>query len=68
MYQKPGPITIAAEFSAHSVPVPQGVLSTEDYIVVEVGFFGNRPMRMPLSLPETFRFASTSVRPPYPPS
>jgi hypothetical protein len=35
-----GPITLAAEFSAHSVPVPQGVLSTEDYIVVEVGFFG----------------------------
>jgi hypothetical protein len=35
-----GAITIGAEFSAHSVPVPQGVLSTEDYIVVEVGFFG----------------------------
>jgi hypothetical protein len=35
-----GAVTIGAEFSAHSVPVPQGVLSTEDYIVVEVGFFG----------------------------
>jgi hypothetical protein len=35
-----GAVTIAAEFSAHSAPVPQGVLSTDDYIVVEVGFFG----------------------------
>ena len=35
-----GAVTIGAEFSAHSVPVPQGVLSTDDYIVVEVGFFG----------------------------
>ncbi len=35
-----GAVNIGAEFSAHSAPVPQGVLSTDDYIVVEVGFFG----------------------------
>jgi hypothetical protein len=35
-----GAVTIGAEFSAHSAPVPQGVLSTDDYIVVEAGFYG----------------------------
>lgn len=35
-----GNITIAAEFAGHSVPRPQGPLSTEDFIVVETGLFG----------------------------
>jgi hypothetical protein len=35
-----GAVTIAAEFKGHSVPTVQGTLSTEDYVVVEVGFFG----------------------------
>ena len=35
-----GPITVAAEFRGHSVPNSQAILSTEDYVVVEVGFFG----------------------------
>jgi hypothetical protein len=35
-----GPITIAAEFRGHSVPNAGAILSTEDYVVVEVGFFG----------------------------
>ena len=35
-----GALTIAAEFSAHSISSPQGVLNTEDYVVVEVAFFG----------------------------
>ena len=35
-----GTITIAAEFAGHSIPDPQSALSTEDYIVVEVGLFG----------------------------
>jgi hypothetical protein len=39
-HSQAGSITIAAEFAGHSVPTPQSVLSTEDYVVVEVGFFG----------------------------
>lgn len=35
-----GDVTIAAEFMAHNAPTPQAILSTEDYVVVEVGFFG----------------------------
>jgi hypothetical protein len=35
-----GPITIAAEFRGHSVPNAGAILSTEDYVVAEVGFFG----------------------------
>jgi hypothetical protein len=35
-----GTVTIAAEFKGHSVPTPQGPLSTEDYVVVETGLFG----------------------------
>jgi hypothetical protein len=35
-----GPITIAAEFRGHSVPNAGAILSTEDYVVVEAGFFG----------------------------
>lgn len=35
-----GSVTIAAEFMGHSVPKPEGPLSTEDYVVVETGFFG----------------------------
>jgi hypothetical protein len=35
-----GNITIAAEFAGHSVPKPEGPLSTDDFIVVETGLFG----------------------------
>jgi hypothetical protein len=35
-----GPVTIGAEFMQHSVPTPQGLLATEDYVVVEAGIFG----------------------------
>jgi hypothetical protein len=37
---KAGPLTIAAEFAGHNVPTPQGPLTTEDFIVVELGIFG----------------------------
>jgi hypothetical protein len=36
-----GKVTIAAEFDGHSIPDPQTILSTEDYVVVEVGLFGD---------------------------
>ncbi|HEX3744550.1 MAG TPA: hypothetical protein VHW09_11490 [Bryobacteraceae bacterium] len=35
-----GPIAIGAEFMRHAVPTPQAEFTTEDYVVVEVGFFG----------------------------
>jgi hypothetical protein len=35
-----GATSIGAEFMRHAVPTPQGEFSTEDYVVVETGFFG----------------------------
>jgi hypothetical protein len=35
-----GSVTIAAEFMSHSVPKPEGPLSTDEYVVVEAGIFG----------------------------
>lgn len=37
---KAGAITIGAEFAGHSVPTPDHTYSSEDFIVVEAGFFG----------------------------
>ena len=37
---KAGAVTIGAEFMAHSVPTPESIYETEDYVVVEVGLFG----------------------------
>lgn len=38
-----GAVTVAAEFKGHSVPTPEAVLSTEDFVVVEVGLYGPPP-------------------------
>jgi hypothetical protein len=46
---KAGEITIGAEFAQHSVPTPEGPLSTEEYVVVEAGFFGAPGARLQLS-------------------
>jgi hypothetical protein len=35
-----GPLTVAADFVKHSVPSPEGMLATEEYVVVEAGVFG----------------------------
>ena len=37
---KAGPITIAADFVQHSVPTHEQLLTTEDYVVVELGMYG----------------------------
>lgn len=47
---KAGNVTIAAEFAGHSVPKPEGPLSTEDYIVVETCFFGQPGDKLRLSI------------------
>jgi hypothetical protein len=46
---KAGTVTIAAEFTGHSVPTAQGPLSTEDFVVVEMGLFGAPDARMKIS-------------------
>jgi hypothetical protein len=44
-----GTVTIAAEYTAHSISDPQSVLSTEDYVVVEVGLYGAPDARLRLN-------------------
>jgi hypothetical protein len=48
-----GNLTLAAEFTGHSVPRPDGPLSTDDYVVVEAAVFGPPEARLVLS-PEDF--------------
>lgn len=48
-----GDITVAAEFTGHSIVTLQGPLSAEDYLVFEVGFFGPAGARVKLA-PEDF--------------
>jgi hypothetical protein len=43
------PIMIGAEFDGHAVPTPEHTFSTEDYIVVEAGFFGPAGTHLTLS-------------------
>ena len=46
---KAGAVTIAAEFKGHAVPTAQGPLTTEDFVVVEMGLFGAPDARMKIS-------------------
>jgi hypothetical protein len=47
--EQAGKVTIGAEYQGHSVPTIQGNLTTEDYVVVETGFFGPPGARITLS-------------------
>jgi hypothetical protein len=44
-----GSVTIAAEFTGHSIDTPQGPLTTDDYVVVETGFFGAAGARVQIA-------------------
>jgi hypothetical protein len=44
-----GTVTIAAEFTGHAVPSPQGPLSSEEHVVVEVALFGPPEARLRIS-------------------
>ena len=44
-----GSISIAAEFTGHSIATPETIFTTEDYVVVEVGVFGPLAARVKLS-------------------
>src|SRR5664280_1862359 len=45
-----GTVTIAAEFTGHAIGTPQGTLTTEEYVVVETGFFGPEGARTRLAI------------------
>jgi hypothetical protein len=45
-----GSISIGAEFMGHSVPTPQAIFASDDYIVIETGFFGPPEARLKLSI------------------
>jgi hypothetical protein len=46
---KMGAITLAGEFAGHGVPTPDGPLSSDSYVVVEVAFFGPAGTRLAIS-------------------
>ncbi|MDR3701388.1 MAG: hypothetical protein P4L56_17200 [Candidatus Sulfopaludibacter sp.] len=39
-HAKVGDFTVAAEFTEHAISTPEATLSSEDFVAVEVGFFG----------------------------
>ncbi|HLK21989.1 MAG TPA: hypothetical protein VKT81_23735 [Bryobacteraceae bacterium] len=41
-----GQYLLGAEFMGHSVPTPQSTYSSEDFVIVEVGFFGQPGARL----------------------
>ena len=45
-----GAISIGAEFTRHAVNTPEGSFSNEDYVAVEVGFFGGPGERTKISV------------------
>ena len=45
-----GSVTIAAEFTGHSVPTSLGPLTTEDYLAVEVAVFGPADAKLKISV------------------
>jgi hypothetical protein len=45
-----GKVTIAADFDGHSVPTMDSIYASEDYVVVEVAFFGPPEARLKLSI------------------
>jgi hypothetical protein len=60
-----GNVTIAAEFAGHSVPRPEGPLSTDDFIVVETGLFGPPGAHITIS-PEDFSLHINDKKAPLP--
>lgn len=49
-HAKAGEYTIGAEYTGHSIVLPQGTLSTEDYIVIDTGFFGPADKHLKLNV------------------
>ena len=47
---KAGDVTIAADFHGHSIPLLEGILTTENFVVVEAAIFGPPEARLKSSL------------------
>lgn len=60
-----GAVTVAAEFMQHSVPTPEGLLVSEDYVVVEAGIFGPPGARARLN-PDDFSLRINGRKSPAP--
>ena len=60
-----GTVTVAAEFVGHSVPTPQGIFSSEDYVVVETALFGPADARLQISF-EDFALRINEKKTPLP--
>jgi hypothetical protein len=60
-----GTVTVAAEFLGHSIPTPEGTLSSEDYVAIETGLFGPPEARLKLSL-EDFSLRINGKKTPLP--
>ncbi len=61
-HMKVGAVTIAAEFIGHFVPTSDGTLTTEEYVQVEVAFFGGPNARLNLS-PDNFSIRINGKKP-----
>jgi len=57
-----GSVTIGAEYDGHYVPTPEGTLTTEDYVSVEVGLFGPAGAKANLS-PSDFSLRVNGKKP-----
>ena len=62
---KAGALTLGADFVGHFVPTPQGNLTTEDYVVVEVGIFGPPDANIKL-FPDSFSLRVNGKKAPLP--
>ena len=62
---KAGTVTIGAEFTGHAIPTPEGPLSSEDYVVVELGLYGPTGARLTLS-PDDFSLRINGKKAPLP--
>jgi hypothetical protein len=60
-----GTLTVAAEFMGHSVPTPQGLLTTEEFVVVEAALFGPSETRSKISI-EDFSLRINDKKTPIP--
>ncbi len=60
-----GKVQIGAEFFQHSVPTPQMMLTTEDFVVVEAGLFGPAGTKIKLSF-EDFSLRINAKKNPQP--
>jgi hypothetical protein len=47
-----GPVTIAADFTGHGMPCPEGLLMSEEFVAVEVGLYGPPDTRFNISTSE----------------